>query len=564
MDKEIRMLQSQPKTNGRRVEGCAIKFNSRSQYLGFYETILPEACTQEFINSQDVLALFDHDDSRGILARWNKGVGNLKLEVRSDGLYYSFDALPTQLGDEVLEYIKSGIIEGSSFAFCVDSNDESAQEWKRLPDGNVYRTIKKFKMITDVSAVVHPAYLQTSCSCRSYDKFLEEEKELEEQRETPTEKPQKEEEIPTEDKPKEEKSCEGDKPCSGDPKEEKSCEEGQKKKEETHTEDTPTDEPKEESKDEDRNLENNNKVINNNKMEKRYSLMKELRSALETGKSFNLNDVESRAYTVTAEGEDVVQTDIYDIWEPLRAKNVLVAAGAKTITNIRNNVQIPLMSAVTANWAGETAAATDGSGTFTSKKLSPKRITAKYPISLQLLAQDSIGIENAIRADIQKAINSKLEATLLGNAAGTDDQPAGLFHDPETATTISEIATFADVCNLEGSVEEANFESGKYIISPKAKAALRNMAKSAKSTQLVMEGGQIDGTEAFVTSHVAGKKMIYGDFSNLVIATWDNVQIDVVRDTASVGNGMVTIVVNAFCDAALVRPEALAFAKIKE
>ena len=370
-----------------------------------------------------------------------------------------------------------------------------------------------------------------------------------------------------EDKPKEEKSC-GEKP-----KEEKSCEEGQKKKEErvedeepqTEPQDeTPTDEPKEKSKDEYRNLENNNKVINNNSMtEKRYSLMHELRSSLETGKSFNLNDVESRAYTVTAEGEEVVQTDIYDIWEPLRAKNVLVQAGAKTITGIKNNVQIPLMTAVTANWAGETAAATDGSGTFTSKKLSPKRITAKYPISLQLLAQDSIGIENAIRADIQKAINSKLEATLLGNAAGTDDQPEGLFHTPETATTIVEIATFADVCNLEGSVEEANFEGGKYIISPKAKAALRNMAKSAKSTQLVMEGGQIDGTETLVTSHVADKKMIYGDFSNLVIATWDNVQIDVVRDTASVGNGMVTIVVNAFCDAALIRPEALAFAKIK-
>lgn len=371
-----------------------------------------------------------------------------------------------------------------------------------------------------------------------------------------------------EDKPKEEKSC-GEKP-----KEEKSCEEGQKKKEERvedeepqtePQEDTPTDETKEESKDENRNLENNNKVINNNnKMEKRYSLMKELRSALETGKSFNLADVESRAYTVTAEGEDVVQTDLYDIWEPLRAKNVLVQAGAQVITGIKNNVQIPLMSAVSANWAGETAAATDGSGTFTSKKLSPKRITAKYPISLQLLAQDSIGIESAIRADIQKAINSKLEATLLGNAAGTDDQPAGLFYAPESATTVVDIATFADVCNLEGSVEEANFDGGVYVMSPKAKAALRNMAKSAKSTQLVMEGGQVDGTDAFVTSHVAGKKMIYGDFSNLVIATWDNVMIDVVRDTASVGNGMVTIVVNAFCDAALVRPEALAFAKIKE
>ena len=322
------------------------------------------------------------------------------------------------------------------------------------------------------------------------------------------------------------------------------------------------DEEKEPKEDNKRNL--NNVKNNNCKMEKRYSLMKELRSALETGKSFNLADVEARAYTVSAEGDDVVATDIYDIWSPLRSKNVLVQAGAQVITGIKNNVQIPLMSAVSAQWASETGAAADGSGTFTSKKLTPKRITAKYPISLQLLAQDSIGVENAIRADIQKAINSKLEATLLGNAAGDDDKPAGLFYAPETGSTVVEIGTFADVCNFEGKVEEANFEGGKYIMSPKAKAALRNMPKSAKSTQLVMEAGQVDGTDAFVTSHVADKKLIYGDFSNIVLATWDTVMVDVVRDTASVGNGQVTIVVNAFCDAALVRPEGLVFGKIKE
>lgn len=296
----------------------------------------------------------------------------------------------------------------------------------------------------------------------------------------------------------------------------------------------------------------------NKKMEKRFSLMQELRSALETGKQFNLNDVEARGYSVAADGESVVQTDIYDIWEPLRSKNVLVQAGAQTITGIKNNVQIPLMGAVSCKWASETGAAEDGSSVFTNKKLSPKRITAKYPISLQLLTQDSIGVENAIRADIQKAINSKLEATLLGDAAGDENQPAGLFNGI-TADTIS---TFANITDLEAKVESENFDGGKYIMSPKAKAGLRNMAKSSKSTELVMQDGKVDGTDAFVTTHVDGKKMIYGAFENLVIATWDNVMIDVIRDTASVANGVVTIVVNAFVDAALVRPKALAFGEL--
>ena len=373
-----------------------------------------------------------------------------------------------------------------------------------------------------------------------------------------------------EEKPKEEKSCELDAPCSGGTKDEKSCKEGQKKKEERVEDEEPQTEPKEDTPMEDEekepkedNKRNLNNVKNNNcKMEKRFNLMKELRSALETGKSFNLADVEARAYTVTDEGDDVVQTDIYDIWQPLRSKNVLVAAGARTITGIKNNVQIPLMSAISATWEGETGAAKDGSGAFTNKKLTPKRICVKVPVSLQMLAQDSIGIENAIKMDIQKAVNDKLEATILGSAAGDETKPAGIFYKA-TGATLTEISTFAGLTDLEGDVEAANFEGGKYIISPKAKAVLRNMPKSAKSTQLVMEGGQIDGTETFVTSHVADKNIAYGDFSNLVIATWDNVQVDVVRDTASVGNGVVTIVVNAFVDAAVVRPEAIKVAKVK-
>ena len=102
-----------------------------------------------------------------------------------------------------------------------------------------------------------------------------------------------------EEKPKEEKSC------SGDPKDEKSCEEGQKKKEERVEDEEPQTEPKEDTPMEDEekepkedNKRNLNNVKNNNcKMEKRFNLMKELRSSLETGKSFNLADVEDISYS---------------------------------------------------------------------------------------------------------------------------------------------------------------------------------------------------------------------------------------------------------------------------
>ena len=125
------------------------------------------------------------------------------------------------------------------------------------------------------------------------------------------------------------------------------------------------------------------------------------------------------AVTVTAEGEDVVPTDLYDIMGPLRAKNVLVQAGARFLTGLVGDVQIPIMTASNVGWAGEVAAAADGAPSFSHKTLSPKRLTAYIDISKQLLNQDAIGIEQMIRQDIVNAINSKLEATILGAAAGS-------------------------------------------------------------------------------------------------------------------------------------------------
>lgn len=308
--------------------------------------------------------------------------------------------------------------------------------------------------------------------------------------------------------------------------------------------------------DENETKENNqNKENRSIKMEnKKFNLLKELRSAYETGKKINL--AEQRAYSVTDEGDKVVATDVYDIWGPLRAKNVLVEAGAKFISGIKNNVQIPLMGAVSVNWANETEAATDGSAAFTKKILSPKRITAKYPISLELLAQDTLDVESAVREDIIKAVNAKVEETLLGSDLGDTSKPSGLFN----GKTPDKIKSFGDLVALEAKVEDANVDGEcKYVMSNKAKADFRVMPKSTKSTQLVMEQGEIDGTQVLATSHVKDKNVLYGDFSNLVIATWDNITIDVVRDVASVGNGNVTIVVNAFVDAALIRDNALVY-----
>ena len=170
--------------DSRHVEGYAVVFESQSEDLGFFETIDRGAITQELVDNSDVFALLNHDDEK-VLARSKNGVGSLKLTVDERGLKYEFDAAETQLGNDLLEYLKRGEINTSSFAFALDYNDPEAETWTRKNGAN-YRTIHKIAYLHDVSPVWNAAYSATSVSQRSLDKI----KELEEQ-----EKIEKKEEI---------------------------------------------------------------------------------------------------------------------------------------------------------------------------------------------------------------------------------------------------------------------------------------------------------------------------------------------------------------------------------
>lgn len=171
MEREIRNIDLEIVANedSRTVEGYAIVFNSLSLDLGgFREIILPEAI-DGVIERSDILALLNHDKTRGILARSKQGKGSLTLEIDEKGLKYRFEAPHTALGDEVLEYLRRGEITSSSFAFTIDED-----MWEK--NGEEYiRTIKSFKQLFDISPVFSPAYEATT-ACKRFAEIQEEER----------------------------------------------------------------------------------------------------------------------------------------------------------------------------------------------------------------------------------------------------------------------------------------------------------------------------------------------------------------------------------------------------
>ena len=173
MEKEIRSMNVdfRNESESRTIDGYAIVFNSLSSDLGgFYERVLPEAM-DGVIDRSDVVAILNHDPSRGILGRSRNGVGSLKLTVDEHGLRFVVDAPHTALGDECLEYLRRGDATQCSFAFTVGSDT-----WEKRSDGTYLRTITSFDKIYDCSILTcAPAYEATSVSCRSFEEFKAEE-----------------------------------------------------------------------------------------------------------------------------------------------------------------------------------------------------------------------------------------------------------------------------------------------------------------------------------------------------------------------------------------------------
>lgn len=254
--------------------------------------------------------------------------------------------------------------------------------------------------------------------------------------------------------------------------------------------------------------------------------------------------------TVEANGQEVVAQDKLNILEPLRSNLVLNAAGANYMTGLVGNVSIPSYSGSNVGWAGEIEAAKDGSGTFSEVVLEPKRITAYIDVSKQFLIQDSVSAEALIRADIVKAISHKLEETILGNEAGSNKQPKGIFNG---ATALDEVSYEAMV-DMVKTLEEANVSGDfKYIVSPSAKAKLKTTKKDAGSGLFVMENGEIDGIPVLSTS--ACKGVLLGKFDDYVIGQWGSIDLTI-DPYSQATNGNVRLVVNAYFDAKPRRAEA--------
>lgn len=263
----------------------------------------------------------------------------------------------------------------------------------------------------------------------------------------------------------------------------------------------------------------------------------------------------------STQGQEIVGEDKLSIIPPLQAALVFSRAGATLLPNCIGNVSIPSYAGTSVLWKSEVEAADDGGGAFGEVEWSPKRLTAYMKVSKTFLAQDAVGAERLLLANIADAVARKLEATILGVAAGSTTQPQGMGYKITTgADTKANAAapTYASMVALETAVDTSNALVGNlaYITNAGGRGIMKTtLITGTYGERMLLEGSQMNGYPVLVTNSASavagdddiGDLVVFGNWRDLVICQWAGYDITVDPYTLA-SNNQVKITINAHFD----------------
>ena len=260
-------------------------------------------------------------------------------------------------------------------------------------------------------------------------------------------------------------------------------------------------------------------------------------------------------------GGNLVETDLLSgsFIDLLRNASALDQAGATVLTGLTGMVAIPRQSgAATAYWVAESGAPTESQQTVDQVTMQPRTVAAYTDYSRRLLIQSSIDVENMVRSDLAKVLALKIDyAGLYGT--GTNSEPLGLKNTTGIGTEdfAANTPTFAEVVALESDVASANALLGSpvYLMNAAMRGALKTAVKESGQASYIYEGGEVNGYSGLVSNQVASNDLWFGNFSDLLIGYFSGLDL-MVDPYSNSTSGTVRVVAMQDVDMAVRHPES--------
>lgn len=233
-------------------------------------------------------------------------------------------------------------------------------------------------------------------------------------------------------------------------------------------------------------------------------------------------------------GGFLVETANMGFIELLRNRSVVLAMGARRLTGLTGNVSIPKQTvAATAYWLPtEATQITESQQTFGQIALVPKTVGGYTEISRLLLLQSDPSAEGLVKSDLAAVVSLAVDLAAL-NGSGAAGQPLGIIGTAGIGGVVGTTIGYPGIIEFmtDAATGNALFGSSGYVTTPTVAGLLMQRLKTAAIAGYIWDGQLLDGTingyRAMASNQVPAANILFGDFSQVVLAEWGVLEVEV-------------------------------------
>tara|TARA_Y100000780_G_C13654570_1_gene406067 strand:- start:301 stop:1527 length:1227 start_codon:yes stop_codon:yes gene_type:complete len=239
------------------------------------------------------------------------------------------------------------------------------------------------------------------------------------------------------------------------------------------------------------------------------------------------NSLEKRANT-TATAPELVGTDhrADQYIGPLREALLARQMGIRVLSGLRGDVAIPKFgTGLETGWVTEGGAVPEEEMTFDQVTLKPKHVGGKTEMSRQLIQQSAPGIEQLVREDLSFLIAKQIDRAII-NGTGLLGEPLGILQTPDIQTVADIPATWAEVLAMLEKLDDVEISNGRWLTTAAIRTALASAEKvTGSGSGFLYDNGLMAGLSLEASKSVPTGKLILGDFSQVMLGVWSEVDI---------------------------------------
>jgi HK97 family phage major capsid protein len=242
----------------------------------------------------------------------------------------------------------------------------------------------------------------------------------------------------------------------------------------------------------------------------------------------------------------------------LRPRSLREAFGVITLDGLRGNITVPRLDAGAAvGWqSSESAPITESQPTFGQLPASPKTVGALVDLTRLFYLQISPAVDAWLISELKSALNAEIDRALIGGS-GASGQPRGLLLSGIGSQAGASL-DWAGITAMMASVESADavrtpFNTG-WAGAPDVAEILRTRLVGDRPS---WDGDTIAGRPAVSSNSVPAGTLVFGDWSQVVLAQWSGLDVAVSEShNSNFQTGLQTVRALSCIDVLVLVPQA--------